>query len=206
VGSQGRRLEGRHELNPYSAAACLASTQKINGAVCSKNRANEFAYTGVGTLADASVFASLGQQSTFLHSKYNSFQATVEKSLSHGLNVRGAYTYAHALDNGSSLEANGPNGIIIPSNFHFTYGNSAFDARHRLAVEYLYQIPDWGFHVLPSRITKGWTFAGVTSLQTGFPVGLTDSGFHSLQCTPVTTNFGCWDRPDFVSATRTFSD
>src|SRR5262249_50742665 len=54
VGSQGRRLEGRHELNPYSAAACLASTQKINGAVCSKNRANEFAYTGVGTLADAS--------------------------------------------------------------------------------------------------------------------------------------------------------
>lgn len=206
VGSQGRRLEGRHEINPYSAAVCLSSTQKINGRLCPANRSNEFAYTGVGTLADASVFGSLGEQSTFLHSKYNSFQATVEKSLSHGLNVRGAYTYAHALDNGSSLEGSASNAVIIPSNFNLTYGNSAFDARHRLAVEYLYQIPDWGFHVLPGRITKGWTFAGVTSLQTGFPVGLSDSGFHSLQCTPVTSNFGCWDRPDFVSATRTFSD
>jgi hypothetical protein len=208
VGSQGRRLEGRHETNPYNAQVCLTSTQKINGALCRQNRANEFAYAGVGTLADASIFGSLAEQSTFLHSKYNSFQATVEKSLSHGLNVRGAYTYAHALDNGSSLESGtgNVNAAIIPSNFNLTYGNSAFDARHRLAVEYLYQIPDWGFHFLPSRITRGWTFAGVTSLQTGFPVGLSDSGFHSLQCTPVTSFFGCWDRPAFVGPAKTFSN
>jgi hypothetical protein len=206
VGAQGRRLEGRHELNPYSAQACLSSTQTINGLRCSQNRAVEFAYTGVGTIADASVFASLGEQSTFLHSKYNSFQATVEKSLSHGLNLRAAYTYAHALDNGSSLEANGANGIIIPSDFNLTYGNSAFDARHRLAAEYLYQIPDWGFHHLPGRLTKGWTIAGVTSLQTGFPIGLTDSAFRSLQCTPVVSFFGCWDRPDIIAPTKTFSD
>jgi len=72
----------------------------------------------VGTIDDASVFASVGEQSTFLHSKYNSFQATVEKSLSHGLSLRSAYTYAHALDNGSSFEA----GNVIPSNFNLTYG------------------------------------------------------------------------------------
>lgn len=206
VGSEGRRLEGRHEINPYSAQACLNSTQTIGGLLCKQNRANEFAYTGVGTIADASIFGSLAEQSTFLTSNYNSFQATVEKSLSHGLNVRGAYTYAHALDNGSSLEGNGSNAIIIPSDFKATYGNSAFDARHRLAVEYLYQIPDWGFHVLPGRLTKGWSFAGVTSLQTGFPIGLTDSGFHSLQCTPVVEFFSCWDRPQFVAATNTFFD
>jgi len=202
VGAQGRRLEGRHELNPYSAQACLASAQTINGLTCPQNRANEFAYTGVGTVADASIFASLGEQSTFLHSKYNSFQATVEKSLSHGLSLRAAYTYSHALDNGSSLE----NGLIIPSNFNLTYGNSAFDARHRLAVEYLYQIPDWGFHHLPSRLTKGWTFAGVTSLQTGFPIALSDSAFRSLQCTPVVSFFGCFDRPNIIAPTKIFSD
>jgi hypothetical protein len=98
------------------------------------------------------------------------------------------------LDNGSSFE----NGNIIPSNFKLTYGNSTFDARQRLAMEYLYQIPNWGFEHLPSRLTKGWSFAGVSSFQTGFPIPLTDSSFRSLQCTPVVSFYGCWDRPDFV--------
>jgi hypothetical protein len=196
VGAQGRRLEGVHELNPYNPAVCLAT------AGCAANRAFEFVFPGVGTIDDASVFASVGEQSTFLHSKYNSFQATVEKSLSHGLSLRAAYTFAHALDNGSSFEA----GNVIPSNFNLTYGNSAFDARHRLAAEYLYEIPDWGFHHLPSRITKGWTIAGVTSLQTGFPIALSDSAFRSLQCTPVISFYGCWDRPDIIAPTKIFSN
>jgi len=196
VGSQGRRLEGVHELNPYSTATCLAT------AGCPANKAVEFFFPGVGTIDDASVFSSIGQQSTFLHSKYNSFQATVEKTLSHGLQLRAAYTYAHALDNGSSFEA----GNVIPSNFNLTYGNAAFDARHRLAMEYLYQIPDWGFHHLPSRLTKGWTFAGVTSLQTGFPIALSESDFRTLQCTPVISFYGCWDRPNIVAPVQKFSD
>jgi len=206
VGAQGRRLEGRHELNPYNAQACLNSTQLIQGKLCKDHRDIEFAYTGVGTLTDASIFASLGAQSTFLNSSYNSLQATLEKSLSHGLSLRAAYTYSHSLDNGSSLEASGSNGLLIPSNFNLTHGNSAFDARHRVAIEYLYQIPDWGFHHLPSRVTKGWTIAGVTSEQTGFPIGLTDSGFHSLQCDANVSNFGCWDRPDIVGPILTFSN
>ncbi|PYT66482.1 MAG: hypothetical protein DMG39_26680 [Acidobacteria bacterium] len=196
VGAQGRRLEGVHELNPYNASVCLATPG------CQSNRVVEFAFPGVGTIDDASVFASVGEQSTFLHSKYNSFQATVEKTLSHGLQLRGAYTYAHALDNGSSFEA----GNVIPNNFNLTYGNSAFDARHRLVAQYLYQLPDWGFHHLPSRITKGWTLSGVTSLQTGFPIPLTDSSFRSLQCTPLISFYGCWDRPDFVKTAAIFSD
>ena len=196
VGAQGRRLEGVHELNPYNPTVCLATPG------CQANRAVEFAFPGVGTIDDASVFASVGEQSTFLHSKYNSLQATVEKTLTHGLQLRAAYTYAHALDNGSSFEA----GNVIPSNFNLSYGNSAFDARQRLVAQYLYQIPDWGFHHLPSRITKGWTLSGVTSLQTGFPIPLTDSSFRSLECTPVISFYGCWDRPDFVKTATIFGN
>ncbi len=196
VGAQGRRLEGVHELNPYNASVCLAT------AGCPANRAVEFVFPGVGTIDDGFTFASIGEQSTFLHSKYNSFQATVEKTLSHGLQLRAAYTYAHALDNGSSFEA----GNVIPSNFNLTYGNSAFDARHRLVAQYLYQIPDWGFHHLPSRITKGWTLSGVTSLQTGFPIALSESDFRTLQCTPVISFYGCWDRPNIFGPVTTFSN
>ena len=196
VGAQGRRLEGVHELNPYNAATCLAT------AGCPAGRANEFFFPGVGTIDNATIFASVGEQATFLHSKYNSFQATLEKSLSYGLSLRAAYTYSHSLDNGSSFEA----GNVIPSNFNLTYGNSAFDARHRFVVEYLYQIPDWGFHHLPSRITKGWTFSGVTSLQTGFPIALSESDFRTLQCTPNISFYGCWDRPNIVAAVQTFTN
>jgi len=195
VGSQGRRLEGVIELNPYNAAACLAIP------ACPSNRSVEFFFP-VGTVDDPSVFGSIGQQSTMLHSKYNSFQATVEKSLSHGLQLRAAYTYAHALDNGSSFE----NGNIIPSDVNATYGNAAFDARQRLVMQYLYQIPDWGFHHLPSKLTKGWSFSGVSSFQTGFPIALSDSGFHSLQCTPVVSFYGCWDRPTIVAPVQVFSN
>jgi Carboxypeptidase regulatory-like domain len=192
VGSSGKRLEGTVEQLPYNAAACLAIAN------CPANRANE-EFFPVGNFAEAppSVFGSVGFQCTCLHSNYNSFQATVDKSLSHGLSLRASYTLAHSLDNSSSFENS--QGSVIPGNFNATYGNSAFDARHRLAMEYLYQIPDWGFHHLPSKITKGWTLAGISSFQTGFPINLTDSGFHSLQCTPNISFYGCWDRPNIVA-------
>jgi hypothetical protein len=144
------------------------------------------------------------QQGTFLHSNYNSFQATLEKSLTHGLQLRAAYSYSHSLDNASSFE--NAQGTVIPGNFNATYGDSAFDARQRLVVQYLYQLPDWGFHHLPSRVTKGWTLSGVSTLQTGFPISLTDSGFHSLQCSPLISFYGCWDRPNRVGPTTIFSN
>src|SRR5712692_7320610 len=49
VGSQGRRLEGVIELNPYNAAACLAIP------ACPSNRSVEFFFP-VGTVDDPSVF------------------------------------------------------------------------------------------------------------------------------------------------------
>jgi len=188
VGADGKRLEGTVETLPYNAAACLAIAN------CPANRANE-EFFPVGNFAEAppNVFGSVGLQCTCLYSHYNSFQATLERSLSHGLSLRASYTFSHSLDNSSSFENS--QGGIIPGNFNATYGNSAFDGRQRLVMEYLYQIPDWGFHHLPSRVTKGWTLAGVSSFQSGFPINLTDSGFHSLQCTPNISFYGCWDRP-----------
>ncbi|MGC1614515.1 MAG: TonB-dependent receptor [Candidatus Acidiferrum sp.] len=203
VGSAGKRLEGVVEQVPYNEAACLASlTGPFGLGPCTVNRTLEpfYALTNPAisafSEAPASTFASVGLQCTCLHSSYNSFQATVEKSLSHGLNLRAAYTYAHSLDNASSFE--NAQGSVIPGNFGATYGNSSFDARQRLVVQYLYQIPDWGFHHLPSKLTKGWTLAGITSFQGGFPVALSESDARTLQCSPSFTFYGCWDRPNIV--------
>ncbi len=198
VGSQGRRLEGVVELNPYNPQVCLSTPG------CPQNRAVEFIFPGVGTVADASIFGSIGQQGTFLTSNYNALQLTIEQAMWHGLYLRGAYTYSHALDFGSSFENS--QGAIVPGDFRRSYGDSAYDARHRLVLQYLYRIPDWGFHVLPSRLTRGWTVSGITTFQTGFPITLTESDFRSLQCTPVISFYGCWDRPQVVAPVRLLGD
>ena len=199
VGSEGRRLEGVVEQNPYNPAACLADPG------CSGSRAVEFAFPNVGTTANAGVFGSVGQQGTFTNSNYNALQATLSEQAYHGLTFRAAYTYSHALDNASSFENS--QGSINPLNFRYSYGSSAYDARHRLALEYLYHIPGFGGSSgLVSRLTNGWSLSGVTTFQTGFPIQLTESDFRSLQCTPVISFYGCWDRPNVVGPLRLFGN
>lgn len=199
VGSDGRRLEGVVETAPYSASACLATPGCVAG------RANEW-FFNVGTQAafPSPIFGSIGEQCTCLHSNYNAFEATLEKALGHGLQLRASYTYSHSLDNASSFE--NAQGSVIPGNFNATYGDSAFDARQRLVLQYLYQIPDWSFHHLPSKVTKGWTFSGLSTFQTGFPITLTESTPRSLQCSSNVSFYGCYDRPNVVGPVQIFSN
>jgi hypothetical protein len=196
VGSNGHRLEGVVEGLPYNAAACLAIAN------CPGDRIIEFEFPQVSAFSEApsNIFGSEGEQCTCLHSNYNSFQASVEKSASHGLTLRASYTYAHSLDNSSSFE--NAQGTVVPGNYQATYGDSAFDARQRFVMEYLYTIPDWGFHHLPSKITKGWTFSGITTFQTGFPITLSESDYRTLRCTPEISFYGCWDRPNIVAPVK----
>jgi len=198
VGSQGRRLEGVVEQNPYNAAACLADSG------CSQNRAVEFLFPNVGTTADAGIFGSVGQQGTFTHSNYNALELSLAEQDFHGLSFRAAYTYSHALDNASSFENS--QGAIDPFNFNYSYGNSAYDARHRLVFEYLYHFPGLHSGALLSRLTNGWTVSGVTTFQTGFPIGITESDFRSLECTPVISFYGCWDRPNVVGPLQLYTN
>lgn len=148
-------------------------------------------------IADPNIFGSLGEQGTFLNSNYNALQTSLQGN-THGLALRASYTYSHGLDNGSSFEDS--QGIIIPSNFRLTYGDSAYDARHRFVAAYVYRIPSLHniMSALPSRVFDGWGLSGVTTFQTGFPITLTDSSDGSGQCNAAVTFYGCWDRPQVV--------
>lgn len=150
------------------------------------------------TIADPNIFGSLGQQGTFINSNYNALQASLQGRM-HGLSLRASYTYSHGLDNSSSFENS--QGIVIPSNYHLTYGDSAYDARHRFVAAYVYQIPSLHnmMEALPSRIFDGWGISGVTTFQTGFPIQLSESDAFSGQCNPSTTFYGCWDRPNAIA-------
>jgi len=116
-------------------------------------------------------------------SNYNSFQLTVEKRLSHGLQFLSAYTWSHSLDVTSSYEdtsflSSGAGGVS-PYNLARDYGSSAFDARNRWVVSFSYDVPTP--HFMP-RVLGGWRLTGINAIQSGSPILFQDSNELSLTC------------------------
>jgi hypothetical protein len=195
VGSFGRHLERAFDLNPgINPAACAADP------VCVANRVVQGFVAPQNFKYDPLVFGGLGQQATDGVSHYHSLQVFLQKRISHGLTYAIAYTYSHAIDNGSSFEntsfgTRGTN-LALPG---LNVGDSAFDARHRLVANYTYEIP------VPQslrggnkgRLFQGWRVAGITTLQKGFPINISNSDFTSLTCYAFFF-YGCPDNANQV--------
>ncbi len=79
------------------------------------------------------------------------------------------------------------------------YASSIYDARQRLVVSYFYQIQ--GLHDssrILSRLTAGWTIAGITTFQSGFPLDVIDSSFPSGGYQAAASDFSSWEGPNLV--------
>jgi len=107
-------------------------------------------------------------------SNYNALEFSVNKRLSHGLQINGSYTYSHTLDEGSALGLfyNGND----PLNPRSAYGTADFDRTHAFAFSYLYQFPkavsndrSWA-----GRFLNGWGVSGITVLESGLPYSVWD--------------------------------
>jgi hypothetical protein len=144
------------------------------------------------------------------NSHYHSLQTSVNKRLSHGLQLLVSYTYSHSIDDTSGFENStfgtfggefgGFSSIRASNPYCFPgcdYASSIFDARHRLVISYFYQIPGLHGNGLLSRVTSGWTMAGITTFQTGFPLDVIDSASPSGGCNG-NGDFSCWDGPNQV--------
>jgi Carboxypeptidase regulatory-like domain len=147
---------------------------------------------------------------------YNSFQASVNQHLSHRFQYLAAYTYSHSIDDVSSYENSafgfagggtagfGGYGAIRASNPYCfpacDVGSSSFDARQRLVVSYFYELPGIHGSTWASKLTEGWTIAGITTFQTGFPSDVYDSSYPGGGYGPisgVSDNVG-WEGPNLV--------
>lgn len=212
VGSEGRHLPMTTELNPgINPAGCAADP------ICVANAAFQPLVFPGNFKYDGSIFSSVGQVATAGSSNYNAFQATMNHTLSHGLQFLVSYTYSHALDFSSGFENSGFAGsgsggfgqlrITNPFNPHlYDYGNSNYDARHRLVISYVYYLPSvrhfHAFEWMPSRVTDGWKVSGITTFQSGFPLDVVDSAFPSLTSWEFNfySNFNgiTWDVPNRV--------
>ncbi len=115
------------------------------------------------------------------YGNYNGLVVDLRHALSHGFQLRGNYTFSKSLDNGSawntSVSANTPAFVSVPSLSRLDYGPSASDVRHLAAINGTYDLPFGNGHAFVSsggpvldRVVEGWTLSSIATLQTGLPV------------------------------------
>ncbi|AXC13264.1 Oar protein [Acidisarcina polymorpha] len=111
-------------------------------------------------------------------SNYNALEVDVRKQLSHGLQLRGVYTWANNLDDGSawntSVSANTPAFVMDPGNPKLDYGPAATNIRHAAAINGTWDLP-FGRSLFTNAspttrlVIGGWSVSGIATLQSGFP-------------------------------------
>jgi hypothetical protein len=159
-------------LRPYSSPSC-----QLDGTNCPPD----------GTPVFSNVFA----QDTIANSSYNSFQADLEKRFSNGLQMQAAYTFSKSMDQASSFED-----LINPFNPRASRSLSLFDARQRLVISYVYQLPVPKYSGLKGQVLDGWEVSGITQFQSGFPVHIQDGNDRELTSS---IDFSAAGTPDLIA-------
>jgi Carboxypeptidase regulatory-like domain/TonB-dependent Receptor Plug Domain len=107
---------------------------------------------------------------------YHAGELKMERSFSHGLLLRGAYTYSKFIDDMSEVFTTSGTSSYAANvlNQRSDRGLSAFDRRNRFTMAYLYELPyvhsrdNFAMNVL-NAITSGWQTSGTITLSSGAP-------------------------------------
>jgi hypothetical protein len=105
-------------------------------------------------------------------STYHALQATIRRSVG-GLQLSGAYTYSHAIDDASDrFDASFVNSEDPAAN----RASSNFDERHIFSGSYIWDLPFFKAPGLTNKVLGGWEFSGIVSMQNGTPFSVISSG------------------------------
>jgi hypothetical protein len=113
-------------------------------------------------------------------SSYNSLQVDLNHRFSHGLSLRGVYTWSKALDDGDSLNAttagNAPGLVSNPNDVRADWGPATYDVRNLGVITVVYELPfgagkqfAGGLGKLGNGVVGGWSVNSIVLLQGGFP-------------------------------------
>jgi Carboxypeptidase regulatory-like domain/TonB dependent receptor len=111
---------------------------------------------------------------------YEGLQSVFHKRLGYGLDFQAAYTYSHAIDDSNDpIVAPGGDRNIARDSFDLQEdrGNSSYDLRHRLVINWIYQLPagpghKYFDHGAGARVFGGWELSGLSTFQSGHPMDL----------------------------------
>jgi hypothetical protein len=113
-------------------------------------------------------------------SSYHALQVDLRRRFSHGLSVRGVYTFSKTLDDGDSLNqttaGNAPGLASNPLNLRADKGLATFDVRNFAVINVLYALPFGQGQSLASNLgaignkfVSGWSVSSIITAQSGFP-------------------------------------
>ncbi len=162
---------GYHEI--LSIDANLPASTICPASACPASLAAGTIYIAAGTpLANPKVANTTTWWSSG-HSSYNAFQIDVNHHLARGLQIRGAYTLAKSLDDGtawnSSVGANAPGFVMYPPNPRLDWGPSTYDVRNALSIHGLWELLLGRRRGTARRLFDGWSLSGIATVQSGFP-------------------------------------
>jgi len=216
VGSVARHNQVTYEGNPITPAghaACLADQ------TCIDNQLDqEVLYPShtlypqpINAATGATQWGSDGLIATEGSSNFNSLQLSMKKAPTHGLAAQISYTYGHALDDGSSFEGAGFGGQRGYNQYDkaLNYGNSDYDARHRLVIAPIYSVPFRSGS--PMSITNlllgGWEVSGISTFATGHPFDISYQGgeSYSLWCSADFFYYTCPDIQNQIAPLTRFN-
>ena len=110
-------------------------------------------------------------------SSYNGLEVDINHRIARGLQFRGAYTFAKALDDGdnmnTSVATNSPAFVADPLQPMADYGRASFDVRQSAVINATYDLP-FGRSALRTRawldrLIEGWQVSGIETIQSGLP-------------------------------------
>jgi outer membrane receptor protein involved in Fe transport len=144
----------------------------------SSNYLGRVAYLGVNP-------GNLQQVETDGNHLYNSLQAQLRHSFSHGLTLQASYTWSNLKTDVNASQAG--TGIATPGNVlsgsassndplndRQQYGPAAFNRPNRFVVSYTYEVP-YKSEGWKEKVLGGWGISGVTTVQDGLPFSVINS-------------------------------
>ena len=178
VGTRSTRLLENRNINE---ALLASSTSPINGVTTNtvNNAYLRVPYLGYGP-------SGLNRIESYGFSMYNSLQASVRRQLSHGVLLQGSYTWSKAMTDvqGSGYGAvftGGSGDSNNSDNRQQRFGPAAFNRPQRLVLAYRWNLPKLErANLLTRRLANGWALSGVTTIQAGDALTITDSTLGSI--------------------------
>jgi Carboxypeptidase regulatory-like domain/TonB-dependent Receptor Plug Domain len=190
-----------NNTNPATQILANTGNNSYNG-----NYLGRVSYLGFGANGVATT-------NTFGDSLYDSLQAELRHQFANGLLLQVSYTWSKLITNINASE--GGAGIAAPGNvlsgsagsnnpldMRQQYGLAAFNRPQRLIIAYSYDLPYKNQKGFAGHAFGGWTVSGITTIQDGEPLSITDSNGGTIYWGPGGTAFctGCNVRAQLAPA------
>ncbi|HWP86226.1 MAG TPA: TonB-dependent receptor [Terriglobia bacterium] len=172
VGARGNHLFRRYERNQFPLpeigpdGSVFFPPQCAAAGVPSQPRCRPYAGPINPALGAVSII------STDAQSFYNAMQLSASKSLSQGLSLQASYTFSKSVDDSSTGGSTNFGQYALMRTLD--RGLSDFDIRHRLVLNFFYNLPfgsgrPWLQSGWYSHLLGGWRIGGISSWRTGTP-------------------------------------